>query len=400
MKFLFYDDEALESALLRLCHLQGYSKFIYFVNEMLSCHRNQANVVSGSIPTALSKINLCYANSSSKKRVVAFIALENELDLDELQLLKLALMHSDIKFLDKITSIQGNGVNYPRIFLRDNHIPICPECLNEAQYIRQNWHFLTYSVCHRHGIKMVHVCPHCRAGIDYRDEEAIATCSCGYDLRLSPIEQACDKAHAVVNWLFAGGTISASLPDDMTRSHRNGFLLWYSQRYGERDNVSYQNFHAYCQIWPSNLHKELSEQIHQYDYLGIRKWAESAFRDVFGEVVMNARHLPSRLMRQNIVLKAILNFLIDRFYQEILSNDKKVSLLQISPLEAASLLSCTNEEIYRLYDFGFLPSQIRAKMHNKPSVHQACFRLEDILSIRLTRMLSDTTELDYFLPSK
>lgn len=400
MNFVLYDDESLESTLLRLCNFLHYSKFIHFSNEMLVNRTAVANVVSGSIPTVLSKINLSYANSSSKKRVMAFWRLENELELKQLNLLKSSLMHSDIKFLNQITSIQRDGIHYPRLFLRKNTIPICPECLKEAEYIRQHWHFSPYSVCHRHGVDMIHACPNCGAGIDYCYEEMISTCPCGYDLRMSPTQKACDKKYQAVEWLVTEAPISGSLPDKMTSSHRNGFLLWYSQRYGDLDNVSYEDFYDYCQHWPNNLYQELDHCIQQYDYLGIRKWADSAFSDVFGELVINARHLPSRLMTQNIVLKAILDFLIKKFHQETLSGDKKVSLLQLSVLEAASLLSCTNEEIYRLYDFGFMPSQNRAKLHSKLSVHQASFRLEDILSLRLTRMASDTTELDYFLPSK
>ena len=70
----------------------------------------------------------------------------------------------------------------------------------------------------------------------------------------------------------------------------------------------------------------------------------------------------------------------------------------LSPIEASTLLSCTTDEVYRLYEFGEIKAAIRPRMHTKIASHESAFTLRSAIETKLTRMSSESDGLSVYLP--
>lgn len=398
MSFIIFKDESLESFLLRLCHFHGFERFSHFAEELLYRTLDHKEAMAGALPTRLSRINIFHSKVTSQRRVAAFLQLENELNIEKLSLLKMSLMTSKALFSPQYTAVHRDGVDYPRALVRKSATPICPECLKYAPYIRQHWQFIPYQACHQHQCMLIHCCPECGAGVDYQYEESIEECRCGFNLTKCQTTPADEAPLAVANWLMQSNQVSLGLPEEMTRSQRYGFFFWYVNQYGDENEISYADFVNFASTWPANFYQQLDAQIAHAEIVRVNPWKTTFFKTVFGDLLLNCRHLPSRNIDKNIVLQALLHFLSERVLAIPAKNKASVAEVLLSPLEASTLLSCTNEEIYRLYDHGELKAVNQPRIHTKLNVHQSTFSLRSIIELRLVRMCSETDGLSLYLP--
>lgn len=398
-QFEVYSDESLESFLLRLSKFQGYERFAHFAEDIWQTTLLQHEAIPGAFPFELSRINIYKAQTTSQMRVRVLIDLEKRLKFNDSGVLRLSLAHSKASFSPDYKAVNRYGADYPQAFLRKNFTPVCLKCLDEAPYVRQLWHFIPYQVCHKHHSQLVQRCPECGKLLDYQSSELIEQCGCGFALFNGESEMESGSTLIVAQWLAGEKSGESGLmSQDLTQSSRFGFLLWYINRYGEFDDISFDNFVECCKTWPNKLYADLDAIVQKADVVRIQPWNKTYFNEVFGDLLKECRSLPSRDLSKNPVLQSAV-----LFFRTLITNNPKVKSANIgdvllSPLEASTLLSCSTEEIYRLYQFGQLKAQFTPKLHTKIENHHSVFTLRSIIELKLSSMCSETDGLNHYLP--
>lgn len=86
-------------------------------------------------------------------------------------------------------------------FLRQS-AAVCPQCLAQKPYLRQNWHHALVTACSRHGSALIDCCPSCRQPIRH-DQGVLTHCRCGVDLSKLPLQIA-DAGNLAVSALISG----------------------------------------------------------------------------------------------------------------------------------------------------------------------------------------------------
>ena len=74
-----------------------------------------------------------------------------------------------------------NGSLVTGAFMRKAAIAVCPECLGQADYIRQAWHHELFTACPTHRVLLMEQCPECDAPAEL-NRGAVSRCRCGYAL--------------------------------------------------------------------------------------------------------------------------------------------------------------------------------------------------------------------------
>lgn len=395
----FNVDESLESFLLRLSQDQGYERFSHFAQDGLIDTLEEHQVTAGAFPFELDRVNIYHAHGTSQMRARVFTHLERMFELGNMGLLRFALSHSKAHFSPQFKAIHRFGSDYPFVFLRKRFTPICPHCLREDSYIRQNWHFIPNQVCERHGCVLVHHCPECQSRLEYQKSECISHCECGFDLRHATAKCASEPELLIASWLSGDKKVTLGrLNSEMTRSERYGFLLWYVNRYGDVDNIGFESFVNYCNEWPQPLFEELDLLCQRAEVVRVRPWHKMFFNDVFGELLHECRSLPNRQLGRNVVLVQVLAYFTQLVSAIPISSKGEVSDILLSLFEASTLLSCTTDEIYRLYEFGEIKAAIRPRIHIKVANHESIFTLRSVVETKLSRMCSESDGLGLYLP--
>ncbi|MBF4299951.1 TniQ family protein [Vibrio anguillarum] len=394
-----YPDESLESFLLRLSQEQGYERFSHFAEDIWFDTLDQHEAIPGAFPLELNRINIYHAQTTSQMRVRVLIHLENQLKLNNFGALRLALSHSKAQFSPEYKAVHRLGSDYPFIFLGKRFTPICPLCISEAPYIRQQWQFISHQACEHHGCKLVHHCPECKSRLEYQSTESINQCECGYDLRNSPLEDAPEAEVLVAQWLSGNNSKPLRLlKAEMTISERYGFLLWYVIRYGNIENISFESFIEYCGAWPTPLWQDLDALKEKAELVRVKDWKKMFFNEAFGALLKDCRQLPSRQLSRNAVLTQVLVYFTKLMATLPSSAKGNIGDVLLSPLEASTLFSCTTDEVYRLYEFGEIKAAIRPRMHTKIASHESAFTLRSVIETKLTRMCSESDGLSVYLP--
>ncbi|CAK4068599.1 TniQ family protein [Vibrio sp. 16] len=394
-----YPDESLESFLLRLSQEQGYERFSHFAEDIWFDTMDQHEAISGAFPLELNRVNIYHAQTTSQMRARVLIHLENQFKLNNFGVLRLALSHSKAQFSPQYKAVHRFGSDYPYAFLRKRFTPICPLCISEAPYIRQQWQYISHQACEHHGCKLVHHCPECISRLEYQGTESISQCECGYELRNSPVEDASEAEVLVARWLSGSDSKPLGLlKAGMTLSERYGFLIWYVSRYSDVDDISFEAFIDYCFAWPTSLKEDLDALVLKADVVRVRDWRKAFFSEAFGSLLKDCRHLPSRELSKNLVLNEVLRYLSGLVSDNPASSKGNVGDVLLSPLEASTLLSCTTDEVYRLYEFGEIKAAIRPRMHTKIASHESAFTLRSVVETKLTRMSSEMDGLCVYLP--
>lgn len=184
----------------------------------------------------------------------------------------------------------------------------------------------------------------------------------------------------------------------MTLSERYGFLLWYVNRYGDIDDLSFESFIEYCSAWPTALWQDLDVLKEKAELVRVKDWKKVFFNEAFGDLLKDCRQLPSRQLSHNIVLAQALAYFTKLMATVPPSAKGIIGDVLLSPIEASTLLSCTTDEVYRLYEFGEIKAAIRPRMHTKIASHESAFTLRSVIETKLTRMSSESDGLSVYLP--
>lgn len=393
-------DESLESFMIRLCECNGFESFQLLSGAMWEWLIDNDHQAAGALPRKLSKINLYHAKHSSGFRVRSFELLDSLFKGDARPLMQHALLHSAVTFSPNLTSVFRAGIHIPRCFLRQSYTPVCPACLTEAPYIRQYWHLKPYQNCHRHGVAMVFHCPSCNAVLNYQDTEQIETCDCGFDLRDVVTTVASSEQIAISQLVVEGeGQNTLSI------SHWLGALLWFS-RYKQPqlalntvDEPEFSRAVVFFSRWPNAFVRDLEGVAAQAEMKLVRGFNHTCFSEVFGELLSSSRKLPSSDTQQNFILKAVIDFLEQLVRDNPKTKEANIADLKLTVVEAAALLTTSTEQVYRLYEEGYLHSSVRFKLHSKLSPNDAVFFLRHVVELRMAGMASDYSANDVYLPS-
>lgn len=395
-----YLDESLESFLIRLCECNGFESFQLLSGALWEWLIDNDHQAAGALPRQLSQINLYHAKHSSGFRLRAFQLLDSLFDSDARPLMQHALLRSAVTFSPRLTSVFRGGIHIPLCFVRSSYTPVCPACLAESPYIRQYWHLKPYQCCHHHGVRMLFHCPLCQVALNYQESEQIIYCECGFDLREAVPESGTFEYIAISRLVVEGDTQNA-----FSITNWLGALLWYS-RFKQRQ-IIHNEFSEpklelaveYFSNWPEAFERDLVEVVNLAEMKLVKGFNHTRFSDVFEELLFSARKLPSSDLRQNFVLKAVIDFLQQLVRDNPKTKEANIADVKLTVLEAAALLTTSKEQVYRLYEEGYLQSSTRLKLHSKLSPNDAVFFLRHVMELRWSGMASDYSTNDVYLPS-
>lgn len=395
-----YPDESLESFLIRLCECNGFESFQLLSGALWEWLIDNDHQAAGALPRQLSQINLYHAKHSSGFRLRAFQLLDSLFDSDARPLMQHALLRSAVTFSPRLTSVFRDGIHIPLCFIRSSYTAVCPACLAESPYIRQYWHLKPYQACHHHGVCMLFHCPSCQAILDYQKTEQLTHCECGFDLRDASTITASPEHIAISQLVVEGENKNA-----LSITSWLGTLLWFSrfkQKHVAQNAFGESEFEQavqYFASWPQNFELELESVVSQAEMKLVKGFNHTRFSDVFGELLVSSRKLPSSDTRQNVVLKAVIDFLQLLVRVNPKTKEANIADLKLTVMETAALLTTSREQVYRLYEEGYLQSSTRLKLHSKLSPNDAVFFLRHVMELRWSGMASDYSSNDVYLPS-
>ena len=393
-------DESLESYLLRLCQANCYEHVGVLIAAIVNSFPKLNDTFSGVIPTDLHSINVCHANHTSAKRYRALMELVTLTGNDVALIQDLILFRSPQLFSQKHQAVIRQGKLIPRLFLREQAVPVCPDCLIANSYIRQLWHYKTYHVCHIHKKLLVKTCPECHAIIDYQKAFDIALCKCGCDLREAaalPAGKGCLLSCAS---LLAGEVANVpAVVRDKSTSQRFGVLLWWwleklNSKQVTLDNADLTPFFDYFECWPHSLIDDLDQRLEQAKSLAVVAAKDRKFSTVFGNLLGNAAKLPNQNFAVNFILCEIVGWIAAQLRS---SSAATIKLLQVHTVEAAILLSTTTTEIYRLMEEGYLKTHCRLKTGEPIELHNTVFRLGDVFELWVSNFQTEHSNQQHFL---
>lgn len=394
-----YADEALESFLLRLSARQGYERFAHFAEDIWHATLVQHQAIPGAFPFELRRVNLYKAKVTSQMRVRVFIDLENQLRLTNFGVLRLALSHSKSVFSPDYKAVNRDGIDYPHIFVRKQFTPVCPQCLAVAPYIRQQWQFVPYKACSIHQCQLLERCPSCNSLLDYQSSGLIEHCACGFDLTHAQPGVASEAEKQVSRWLSGEAEFGQGIGRHaLNVSTRFGFLLWYVNRSGSAEKISFDDFADYCNTWPKRLVLDLDSISKKSELIRISPWNKIFFTEAFGPLLKDCRQLPSRDPAKNPVLGEVISYLIRLVALHPKQRQPNIADVLLSILEVSTLLSCSTDEVHRLYQFGELKADRIPKQHQRFAIHDSVFTLRSVVEMKLVRMMNESDGLYRYLP--
>ncbi|MBH0040623.1 TniQ family protein [Pseudoalteromonas sp. SWN166] len=394
MAFLFspkaraFSDESLESYLLRVVSenfFDSYEGLSLAIREELHELDFEAH---GAFPIDLKRLNVYHAKHNSHFRMRALCLLETLLDLPRYELQKLALLKSDIKF-NSSAALYKNGVDIPHKFIRYHpedavaSIPVCPQCLAEEAYIKQNWHIKWVKECTKHQCALLHNCPECCAPINYIENESITHCSCGFELSCASISPANTLSIEHLNKLLDKSERNDSNPlfNNTTLTERFAALLWYQERYSQTDNFCLDDVVDYFSKWPAVFYKELDELSENAEMKLIYLFNKTEFKFIFGDAILAC---PSTQMQRELhfIYRALLDYLVTLVEGNPKAKKPNTADLLVSVLEAATLLGTSVEQVYRLYQDGILQTAFRHKMNQRINPYKGVFFLRHVIEYK------------------
>ncbi len=401
-------DESLESYILRLSIDNCFESYQYFSDALWQWLMEFDHEAAGALPRKLSLLNVYHADRTSSLRVRAFQLVQKLTDNEEFHLLNLAITNSNIKYAQGLTAVLHQGVAIPRCFLRIDATPICPECLEESLYVRHNWHIAHYTACHHHKCELLHKCPECNESLNYQRTESFTVCICGFDLRNAPIKPA-SKTNLVLSRIIAGDLIESASPllsiSDL--SIRFGLILWYlrHQKYKTSEFVEHGFLHnvvpaiSYFDNWPHGLHHELDVLVNSAELKLVQTFNKTGFSTIFGDLILSCQNIPVREIQHNFILNTVTDYLVELVRLNPKGKQANIADLLLSVMEVSILLNTSHDQVYRLYQEGYLALSFKPKLHNKLSRHQPAFYLRQVIELREAKMHSFNTISQHYLPA-
>lgn len=176
-------------------------------------------------------------------------------------------------------------------FLQFRHAPICPKCLQEAAYLRGEWHLAFNTACWQHGCQLIERCPQCRRqlGLERTRPEY---CCCQFDLRTSKTSPA-DAESLLIARLIAN------------RGH--GPLVLDSDRLpvAQIENLAHLTLDGLCHsLWFLGHHLQGNFSLVQGN--GLRKLEHQEIKEMIVGVFWLLSDWPNRL-EQTLAKKMTLN---------------------------------------------------------------------------------------------
>ncbi|EDM65936.1 hypothetical protein PE36_08041 [Moritella sp. PE36] len=401
-----YNDESLESYLLRIAEENGYQGFRELGHILWCVLYENDNEAAGAFPKSLDQLNIYHTNTNSSFRVRAIQFIEELTVTGRLPLLNLSIMNNDTTFLKGLKSVSYQGVLIPRCFIKHDGIPICSDCLRESPYIRQYWQLVPYLACHIHQCEMLSKCPECDEVINYQLTESITYCCCGYDLRTYRALKS-DPINVELSKLVTNAKADKnndSILYQVDLSHRYGALLWfYLQHNDDTSNLqsSYVSFGraiSYFSDWPNDLYSTFEAMVNKAEITQVVAFNKMPFSDVFGSLLLDASKLPSRNVTHNFILRDITSYLINLVRTHAKSKHPNIADTLLTILEVAALLSTSHEQIYRLYETGHLIIAVRLKQFHRLSVNIPAFHLRHVIELRNSR-IPISSDYSTYLPA-
>ena len=327
-------------------------------------------------------------------------------DQTKLPLLNQAIFNASDVFLNSYSAVSRSGIYLPRCFLRKDNIPICPLCLQDAAYIRQQWHYSIYTACTEHQCALIDTCPKCASNINYLESEQLGSCSCGFEFKNADTEKASDshlKLSSVVtgrNWL-----ISPEPNTEPSASICNGALLWDYLKDGSKlkidHTVEFSGFNGvieYFSNWPINFDNELELMAEQAEQRLIKEFNKTAFNHIFGDILSVAKFPAVDASAPNFIFERVLAFLILLVDDNPSRKTSNSADLLLTVSDVAIILSTSHEQVYRLYQEGYLTLQFRPKLNTKLSIKTAAFNLRQVLEFRESVKQSNQGSQRTYLP--
>ncbi|MGO2234590.1 MAG: TniQ family protein [Marinomonas sp.] len=362
-----YEDEALESALLRICRANHFEHYSDLSIEVKSWLEEYHPTVAGAFPLSLDAVNIYHAKQSSAQRVQAIQLLEQLVGLSRFSLLDICFKHTTTVDLGQYAEVRYKQIIILRGLLRSTIIPICPECLKESNYVRFAWHINKVECCEKHGIKLLRNCPSCHIPLNYMNSEDPGRCICGQNL--------------------------------LENSHREvGFDSW-------RDDSLYEA------IGSCSLSEKLAVLVFSDKFFPLlayedfivdpRRHIDEYLKGLIEQNLLLATEKPNRLafaqisndFLDDISAISCLSAKIKEFIADtvitIATNEARSTIANIgdtlvSAREAAVIIGSELDDIYRLYESGILVVGRRLRNEGKLESHNPVFRVRDVASLALS----------------
>lgn len=126
----------------------------------------------------------------SKIDLATFYKITNLSNIEELQLRKyIGFLEESINTKNKKRWIVPISItSFKDIFYSTR---FCPKCLEENNYLKQEWRIMIVNICKKHLCFLQNYCPNCKKGLKYPNlhyEQKLSECyNCGFDLTKSEI---------------------------------------------------------------------------------------------------------------------------------------------------------------------------------------------------------------------
>lgn len=362
-----FEDEALESALLRLCRVNHFEHYSDLSIEVKSWLEEHYPTLAGVFPVALDTLNIHHSKQSSAQRVQALQLLEQLVGLPRFSLLDICFKHTNTVDLGKNAVVRYKQVSIPKELLRSANIPICPECLVESAYVRFDWHITKVTCCQKHGARLLTHCPSCHSQLNYMISEDPSVCHCGHRLT--------EQYHRDIG--FDGWRDDACYEEvgACSLSEKLSLLTFCDKFFPNTDYGEFINSPLNC------IEEYLRWVVDQNVLLATEKFNQLSFAQLtnnFLNDVSSFECLPVKIK------ECISYSVITLANNQPRSNIANIGDTFVSVKEAAFILASDVDEVYRLYETGILVIGKRLRNEGKLESHNAVFRLRDVTSLALS----------------
>ena len=147
------------------------------------------------------------------------------------------------------------------------------------------------------------------------------------------------------------------------------------------------------------LYQELDQVVVQSGIKLTQTYNRTAFNAVFGDLLLECSRLPMRDIGRNFVLKAVVEYLqgvVSKNPREVHAN---IADLLLSLNEVSALLSTSYEQVYRLYQEGYLPLGYRPFSMTKLAAGTPAFHLRNVIELKLAKMQSQKDFNQIYFPA-
>jgi len=364
-----YPDEALESSLLRLARDNSYDSYSELADILWQWFAEQDRELEGALPLELSKVDVYHARQASSFRIRALKLVAQLADVNAGDILALAWRRSNFKF-GNLASVSRNELTIPLELLRTDNIPVCIECLSESSYIPFYWHLKPYKACHKHKTQLTSQCRECHKLIDYRASEAFLECDCG--CKLTSSEQLNDADFKIASALAS-----------ISSQKIVGLISWFAKvkQLDVTDADFNRTFVDYFSTWPDGFNAELDLLTNNARLKQLNPFNKTKFNSVYGNMIRDGQ-IAATSNRKNKVIDEIINYFVELVDSNPKAKHPNIADLLLCTFDTAVLLNTTTEQVYRLYQEGFLNCAYPQKKHEQLRADSHVFYLRQVIELQ------------------